>query len=350
MIPETAPRILLIRRDNIGDLALTTPLIGALRQRFPQAYLCALVTRYTRAVLDWHPALDRVDAYTKAKHLDPGESVLGCHWERFRLLWELRRQRFDYCLLAAPGCQKRALSLARWIGARHLVGFVEADKPCSKWIDRPVPWRFNAEQSEAEDVWGLAAAFDISGPAPASAIYPDPQRRDALAPAVAALRLGGKRLVGVHLSARKPSQRWAAENFVQLLHRLHAQHGCRFVLFWAPGPADDPRHPGDDEKAAAVLQQLGDLPVLPMPTHGLDQLIAGISLCDDFLCADGGAMHLAAALGKPIVCLFGHSSAARWRPWGVPYRLLQTAGMQVSEIHVEEVAAAYGNLCRERTT
>lgn len=350
MITEAAPRILLIRRDNIGDLALTTPLISALRQRFPHAYLCALVTRYTRAVLDHHPALDRVVAYTKAKHLGPGESVLGCYWERFRLLWELRQQRFDYCLLAAPGYQKRVLPMARWIGAKHVVGFIEADKLHSSLIDRPVPWQFNAEQSESEDVWGLAAAFDIDGPPPASTIYPDPHLCNELAPAVAALRQQGTRLVGIHISARKPSQRWDGDNFVQLLHRLHTQHSCRFLLFWSPGPANDPRHPGDDEKATAVLQRLEKIPVLPMPTHGLDQLIAAISLCDDFICADGGAMHLAAALGKPIVCLFGHSSATRWRPWGVPYRLLQTGAMQVSEISVDEVTAAYTDLCYETLT
>jgi hypothetical protein len=62
------------------------------------------------------------------------------------------------------------------------------------------------------------------------------------------------------------------------------------------------------------------------------------------ICADGGAMHLAAGLGLPVVCLFGNSGAARWHPWGVPYRLLQKAPLDVADIAVDEVVAAFNSL------
>ena len=55
-------------------------------------------------------------------------------------------------------------------------------------------------------------------------------------------------------------------------------------------------------------------------------------------------MHLAAALKKPIVCLFGNSDAGRWRPWGVPYELLQPASRNVADISVDQVLAAYDRL------
>lgn len=344
MNPES-PRILLIRRDNIGDLALTTPLFTALRRRYPESTLWALVTSYNRAVLEHHPAIDRVVAYTKAKHLDPGESIIGCHIERLRLLLALRRQKFDYCVLAAPGYQKRALSLARWVGARHVVGFVEKGKPHAALIDRPIPWRFDASQSETEDVWGLAQAFDINEPPGKLEIHPDPAILARLQAKTA--NTGPEHVVGIHLSARKPSQRWPVERYAKLLRQLHHTHACRFMLFWSPGTPDNPRHPGDDDKAVALLANLGDLPIQPMPTHTLDQLIAALSLCDEVICPDGGAMHLAAALGKPIVCMFGHSNPIRWRPWGVPYRLLQTASQNVADISAVEVAAAYTALCKE---
>lgn len=60
--------------------------------------------------------------------------------------------------------------------------------------------------------------------------------------------------------------------------------------------------------------------------------------------ADGGAMHIAAGLGKPIVCLFGDSDAARWHPWQVPYVLLQKESREVSDISVEEVFGAIRDL------
>ena len=58
-------------------------------------------------------------------------------------------------------------------------------------------------------------------------------------------------------------------------------------------------------------------------------------------------MHIAAALGKPILCLFGSESPQRWHPWGVPYRLLQPASHNVRDIGVDEVRQAFASLLEE---
>jgi len=55
-------------------------------------------------------------------------------------------------------------------------------------------------------------------------------------------------------------------------------------------------------------------------------------------------MHVAAGLGKPIVCLFGQSTAARWHPWGPAYELLQMPSMEVKDISADAVARAYAAL------
>jgi len=55
-------------------------------------------------------------------------------------------------------------------------------------------------------------------------------------------------------------------------------------------------------------------------------------------------MHIAAALGKPILCFFGNSGAARWRPWGVPYVLLQPPSLNAADISVDEAYAGYERL------
>ena len=89
--PEKQPRILIIRRDNIGDLVCTTPLIRALREQLPNAYIAALVTRYNMAVMEGNPDIDALFSYTKAKHLEPGESAIGIFWSRLKTIWTLRR-------------------------------------------------------------------------------------------------------------------------------------------------------------------------------------------------------------------------------------------------------------------
>ena len=91
------PKILVIRRDNIGDLILTTPLIHALRQRFPQAWIGALVNSYNARVLEANPDLDEVFVYTKAKHRGSA-SVWSAYWSTFRLIFRLRKLRVDYAI------------------------------------------------------------------------------------------------------------------------------------------------------------------------------------------------------------------------------------------------------------
>ena len=92
----------MVRRDNIGDLVCTTPLLAALRRAWPQAWIGALVNSYNAAVLDRNPDLDEVLVYTKLKHLEAGRSVLGALAGRIGDLWRLRRRRLDCVVLANP--------------------------------------------------------------------------------------------------------------------------------------------------------------------------------------------------------------------------------------------------------
>jgi ADP-heptose:LPS heptosyltransferase len=180
------------------------------------------------------------------------------------------------------------------------------------------------------------------GPIPALTVIPDARlvekMRSQLPPSIVA---GKGLLVALHISARKEKQRWPIASFAQLARGLHAQYGARFLLFWSPGDENNPFHPGDDGKVAQLIADLSDLPIMPMPTEHLSELIAGLSLADCAVLSDGGAMHVAAGLGKPLVCFFGNSSAERWHPWGVSYRLLQADTREVSDISVETATDSF---------
>lgn len=318
------PRILVIRRDNIGDLLCTTPLIAALRARYPRAWIAALVNSYNAPVLAGNPHLDAIYAYDKGKHLAGFGTKLQALARRLYLIRELRRQKIDVAVLAAAGRQHSAERFARLCGARQVIGHESLPSP--------------EGLQEAEVVFRLAPRLGLHGEPPAMTLLPDAALAGKSAELVPA---GQGPLIGLHISARKPPQRWPVERYAELAQRLHAEAGARFLLFWAPGSAADSKHPGDDEKAAALAARLAGLPMAPMPTHSLDELIAGLSLCDSVICSDGGAMHVAAALGKPLVCFFGNSDPVRWRPWGVPHQVLQAPSRDVAEISVEQALAAW---------
>ncbi len=342
-------KVLIIRRDNIGDLICTTPLFEALRRQYPDAYLAALVNSYNAPAIAGNPHLDDIFAYTKGKHA-AGESVWQAYLRRAGLLWKLRRMKFDYVILATSGFAVRSLKQARLLAPRHIVGFV-TDKASSSRIDLAIPHGEGGRLHETEDMFRLLAPLKVEGGIPSMTVSPDAALRSRLMDVLPGEVANGQGpLVALHISARKEKQRWPIERFAELAQRLHATHAARFLLFWSPGDENNPFHPGDDRKAARLLEILKDLPVAPVRTEHLSELIAGLSLCDAAVLSDGGAMHVVAGLGKPLVCFFGNSSAERWHPWGVPYELLQKPSRDVSGISVDEAAEAFARLPMGRQT
>jgi len=337
-------KFLVIRRDNIGDLVCTTPLIHALRERFPDARIDALVNSYNRPVLAGNPDLDNVYAYTKAKHREDHETVLGVHWRRARLMLELRRLQYDYVILANCGFLMRPLNLARWVGPQNIVGFVPPGKKVPA-INIPVIID-KVARHEVENVFRLLEPIGITGTPPALQVRATPEETAAALQALGITRDEANRslLVAIHISARKIPQRWPAERFAMLMRELNEKWNCRFILLWSPGDENNPLHPGDDGKAASIMAAISDLPVLAYPTTQLGALIGALSICKAMVCSDGGAMHVGAGLGLPTLSFFGNSDASTWYPWGVPREVLQKPRRHVDDISVDDAAEAFSRL------
>jgi heptosyltransferase III len=316
-------RILVVRRDNIGDLVCTTPALLALRARFPAAQIDVLANAYNAPVLAGHPAFNRLLCYTKRKHLAGTyggrraaiNAAIDTVRERLRLVRDIRSQHYDVVVVAPPGA--RTDKALRWAFGKAQI------------LTTP-PTGSAAGQHHVEEVFALLAPLGIVGEPPALMIAQ---------PALDASTRGPR--LAIHISARKPSQRWPVHHHIDLIKQLANATDWHFDLFWSPGASDDPQHPGDDALASAIIAGLGDLEhrLTPMPTPSLAALIAGLARADWVFCSDGGAMHIAAALGKPIVCLFGQSSVTRWRPWRVPHQVLQCASQDVRDIPVATVIA-----------
>lgn len=343
-----ALKFLVIRRDNIGDLVCTTPLINALRQRFTDSQICVLVNSYNAGVVENNPDVDEIYAYTKIKHRSVGQSVIEILWHRLITLAQLRLMHFDYAILAGAPYLPRALKFARLISPRHIIGFTEPGKRGIQHIDLPVTYGEPQPIHESEDVFRLLAPLGIHGKPGPLKLVPNEESTLNAKKALADNHIDLKRpLIGIHVSARKPSQRWPATHFVELMRHLHHQYRAAFLLFWSPGDSSNPLHPGDDDKAKEIMQALGDLPIVAYPTHELKELIGALSLCSTVICSDGGAMHLAAGLAKPILCFFGKSSSCRWHPWGVTHVLLQPKSQEVSDISVAEAITAFDQLMNQ---
>lgn len=341
MAPMAPNKILVIRRDNIGDLVCTTPIFTALRAAYPSARICALTNTYNAAVLAGNAAVDAVYVYTKAKHRR-GQGVLSIYFARTLLFLRLRQERFDIAIVAGSNFSRHGLRSARLARVRQILGCAPPDPKTrlpANYVALP-PRR----DHEVENVFALLAPLGIAGEPPKLCMMAP---IDAVARMRNALPPANEVTIGVHLSAREAANQWPVANFVELIRTLNRRAGRRFVLFWSPGASDDPLYPGDGEKVAAVQAAVLGAAVTPVATPSIEDLVGALALCDRVIACDSGAVHLAAALQKPIVGLYCDAKVTQWRPWRVPHRVVAAA--TVGAIAVPAVASAFEQLENEVT-
>lgn len=313
--------ICLIRRDNIGDLVCTTPAIKLLRRNFPEARIYALVNSYNAEVLRGNPDIDHVYVYHKGKH--SGGTRLDALLSNLRVFREIRAESMDVVIGCAYSYSK-TLARYTWLtGGKMRIGVVDEKNARNQFYYNVAPSEPEEPLHEVEAMIRLLAPLGVRGPVPPLDLRPDPVEVNKVQSFLRSRGFDGKRkLVALHISSRKPKNRWPKENFRELAELLQERFGVGLLLLWSPGGNDNPFHPGDDENAAWIVSRAKARP-FALATTRLGELIAALSVSDMVVCCDGGAMHVAAGLGKPILTIWGSTDPRRWSPWGVPHRILQ---------------------------
>ena len=338
-------KICLVRRDNIGDLVCTTSAIKLLRLRFPEARIFALVNSYNADVLKGNPDLDRVYVYHKSRH--SGGARLRAALSNLKVFREIRAERID----AAVGCSSAYSKNLAWYtfltGARLRIGYVKKKTSRPSFYNVPLAQPAPDENlHEVEALIKLLAPLGVEGTPPPLDVRPDSAEVRGVLDFIGKGGFKGKeKLVAFHISSRKPQNRWPKESFRELAQMVQERFGVRLLLLWSPGNEDNPFHPGDDGKAEWILSRTKPGP-LAYRTTKLGELIAAVSVCDMVVCSDGGAMHIAAGLGKPILTIWGATDPRRWAPWGVPYRLLQKSRV-AADVSAADALAGFEELFKD---
>ncbi len=331
--------VLFIRRDNIGDLVCTTPAIRALRLKYPKAHIGVLVNSYNAGVLEGNPDIDEVFVYEKGKH--SGKGLLSLAFDNISLLRKIRQRRFEVAIGCSYSYQKRLARYTFFTSAPKRIGF-GAEGSVAPWLSYncnvAVP---TSPVHEVEAMMSLVAPLGVTGPPPPLFMRPDPVEVERVRRLMGIKETGLARgPVVFHISSRRPKNRWPKESFKELGERIGSELGLQIVLLWSPGAASNPLHPGDDEDAAWIASSMTSVPFAYRTTN-LGELTAAMSLASLIVCLDGGAMHIAAALGKPVMTVWGSTEQKRWRPWGVPSVVLQKPDGLASSVTVEEAFSAF---------
>ncbi|HUY27641.1 MAG TPA: lipopolysaccharide heptosyltransferase II [Candidatus Binataceae bacterium] len=305
-ISPAARRILVKEVNWLGDVVMSLPALRAVRRAWPDAHLAILIKRELAGVFDGAGWLDEVIPYSLAR----GMRGLG---DRRRIIAEIRARNFDLAVLF-PNSFDSALwpAIAR---VPRRAGYA-TDRRGALLTNRarPTPLALQAHQA---NYWlemvrstigasGDTADFGIEAHAPhldKMRAWLDGRRKRA-----------GARLIALGPGAAfGPAKEWPANHYARLIDILAERHGAECVLVGAPGERARCAEIAAGSRAGAIIAA-GETDI--------GGLMATLALADGFIGNDSGAMHAAAALGRPTVGIFGSTNPVRTGPMGASARVL----------------------------
>ncbi len=296
-------KILLIKMSSMGDVIHALPAACALRERFPRAFITWLVDQRFSAIVRGHPAVDEVVAAPSPKALAawPRADLLRATVQ-YALAPALRRRNFDL-VIDLQGLFRTGV-LAAATGARRRVGFANAREGAAVFYTRRhhIPRSLHAVDRCLQLIAPLGAdglaRYELSPSLPA-------QTRARKELAQAGLEDGTPYLVISPRSAN-PIKEWPAERFAQLAQTLWQKHRLPSVLIGTRA---------DEAAARWIARQAGEGVLVRIGTP-LEVSMALIAGSRGMVANDSGPLHLAVALGRPVVGIYGPTDPARTGPYG----------------------------------
>ncbi|MGZ5040508.1 MAG: putative lipopolysaccharide heptosyltransferase III [Usitatibacter sp.] len=349
----TVQRVLVVKLRHHGDVLLSSPVFSVLKARAPHADIDALVYSDTRDMLEGHPSIAAIHAVDRA-------------WKRQGLATQARRE-LDLI---------QALQSRRYQLLVHLTGHWRG-----AWLAQALRPRWSVAPARGSRWWNWS--FSHRYPLPRSTprhaveanldalrrlgIYPEesekplvmvpgPEAQARVDALLSAASLPPKGFIQVHPASRWLFKTWTEERNAELLREL-VRDGHRVVVTGAP-----------DARERAIVSRIlaaAAVPVTDLSGQLSLRELAAVSLrARLFFGVDSAPMHVAAAMGTPVVALFGPSGEKEWGPWRVPHRVVTSdhpcrpcgndgcGGGKVSEcltqLPVDRVRSAVNELLSQR--
>lgn len=286
--------ILIVRLGSLGDLVHTLPAVAALRVRFPEARLDWVVDVRHLEFLDLIPVVDRRLAL-RTKGPDAWRQVLA----RIR---ELRRTRYDIAL-DFQGLLKSAF-IARASGAHRVIGFAPSH------LRERVAHRL---YTETHDPGAAVHVIDKNlallaciGVTPSERRFPIDVPRSSVTDVVRSrFGPGVRRFALLNPGGGWANKRWPPDRFGRVACVLRSQHGLPCAVMWGPGEQSLARAVADASEGSAHVA----------PPTSIGDMVALVGDAALFVSGDTGPLHLAAAVGTPIVGIYGPTDTLRNGPW-----------------------------------
>lgn len=331
--PRTGRRpekILVLELWHMGDVVLVTPALQRLCEMYPGAHITLLAKPHADELLRGSGLVDEIITFDF-----PWTAMSGkydpARYDRAAissLVKRLRAGHFDISL----DCRMdlRSNLLTRAAGARRRVGYDFGGGGFLLTDALPAP---PADRHKVDDWMALLEPLvdkrtSVAPRVPEPRLTVVSEEREEAGRVLAAHGIEpGEPLVGIHPGGSHDAKRWSADNFAVVGNALASTHGARLLVFV------DPDGCGSD------MQLDGNALFL---RTSIREMMALLTHCDLLLCNDSGPMHIAAALGVPVVAVFMTGNPSAYGPRGINHTVVGqgAAWGSTSDVAVEDVLTA----------
>lgn len=304
--PTSRPRsILVIRLDLLGDVLFSQQAVQGLRLAYPDARIVMLTLPYTAPLARSFPAVDSVISVDTNRIRRPAGVLNPATWMGYwRAVSALRRSHFDVAVsLSGP----MASLWAALSGADTTIGF--ADEAYPRMLTKPVPGgRYGERKHEVEYCRELARAAGAERFPSRLEMRVDVRAQGRVERLLAQYELAHTRpLVLIHAgSINGSAKRWPSVNWARFADTLQQNGRAGVALIGAAG----------DLPIAREVMQLAEVPIASLVGEtSIEELVALIAQADLIASGDSGPLHLAVALGRPLVSVYGPTDPAIHGPF-----------------------------------
>lgn len=311
-------KILLIKRDKIGDLVLTLPIIEIIKSCNENIQLHLLANTYNGWVVDGNPYIDKLWLYPRVR--ENNRVNLKAFFTQLFQIIKLRQEQFDWIIVAGGSVSWRANKRARQISTKNTRISAYCSKDNTYGISNP--FVEPSDGHEVERIASLLSPLGIQVKSPIKLTRSCYQPRESWLNSAKGFIASQGMLMGHYvmlgIGARRRTRQPSASQVIHWSNLIHQHFGMHTIFTWTPGRRDDPMYPGDDDIASEILQKH---PVWLHPYRGDLGTVVGLTwLARTSIYPDSGLMHIAASSPGDVIGLFADieksSSPSVWGPIG----------------------------------
>ncbi|MCE1164547.1 MAG: glycosyltransferase family 9 protein [Bacteroidetes bacterium] len=327
---DKVKNILVVRQHNqLGDMLCSNTLYAALKKKYHGARLTLIASPVNCKMYEGggFEYIDELIVFEKNKYITLPKFIAS-----------LRRRKYDISIVPSTvSFSKTSHYISYLSGAKIRIGASVIDgriNQSAKYLT--VKGRFdwkgkNLHQSELILDYARLAGADLSPSERRKVVMkPDKEEMKFARDYVSAIKQDGVPVFAFHPGAGKIRNRWAAENFVELIVRLHRNYGSMNIVTAG----------GMDIEVSEIVSEGLKKKKIPFTVLGrthIRKVAAVLLLTDLYVSNDTGTMHVAAAVNAKVIGLFGPTPSFEWGPVNESGRSIQSPSDDINKITVEEV-------------